>query len=396
MLLALACRLAVNMDISATAAQSPRKIRWWQFSLRQMIVWVTILGIALGWLGNEILRARRQEEIVAAIQRLGGQARYNYDPLELRGTRPHKRPRERWLTVLIGPDLFAHVAGVYFGENTSVKDDDLKFLAELPRLRAVELFGPGITDETLQHLSHALYLRGLHLDDTLCTTGAVSRLPSARSLEYFTLLGLTANDANMPALQAMPNLRSLNLCSFSRSQGLLRAVTDDGLRHIAQLDKLEALYLDGADITNDGLRHLRGLNRLTGLSMDSPNVTDAGMEHLAELATLTFLNLKKVGAGDAGMEWLKHFRSLEFLGLDDSKITDEATAIIAQLPKLHTLNIARTAVTDGGLRNLQTATRLQRVSVASNVTYEGLSALSKALPQCSIHGSDGTTEYNFP
>jgi hypothetical protein len=384
------------MDLSASAAKSAHKSRWWQFSLRRMIIWVTILGLALSWLGNEMLRARRQRQIVETIQRLGGRVRYDYDPAEIRGTRQHQRSRGRWLTELVGPDLFAHMSGVYLGENTSATDEDLEFLSELPQLQAVELFGQGITDKTIDRLKSTRGLRGLHLDDTLCTTAAVSRLAAASSLEYFTLLGLTANDANMAPLEAMENLRSLNYCSFSRSKGMLRTVTDAGLAHIAKLEKLEALYLDGANITDEGLAHLRGLKHLSGLAMDSPNVSDAGMLHLAGLTSLTFLNFHKLKVGDGGVEHLAGLRELDFLCLDDSKITDVATATIAKFPKLRTLHIARTAVTDEGLRNLQSAASLQRVSVASSVTKDGLATLSKALPQCNIRGSDGTTEYNFP
>src|SRR5262245_3114736 len=337
------------MDLSASAAKAAHKPRWWQFSLRRMIVWVTLLGIALGWLGNEMLRARRQRQIVETIQRLGGKVRYDYDPSEIRGTRQHQRSRGRWLTELIGPDLFAPLSGVYFGENTQLTDDDLKFLAELPRLQAVELFGEGILDKTMKRLVHACRLRDLHLDDTLCTTAAVSRLPAAPSLEYFTLLGVTVNDANMPSLAKMTNLQSLNWCSFSRSKGNLRAVTDVGLVHIAKLEKLEALYVNGADITDDGLRQLRGLKRLSGLALDSPHVTDAGMEHLAALTKLTFLNFRKLNVGDAGVQHLANLRELNFLCLDDSQITDVATVTIAKFPKLRTLHIARTAATDEGL-----------------------------------------------
>src|SRR5262245_22887756 len=165
------------MATRSSATEVRVRPRWWQFSLRRMLIGVGIFGIALSWLGNELLRARRQHEIVETIQRLGGRSRYDYDPLEIRGIRNPVRTRGRWLTELVGPDLFARLSGVYFDENTRLRDGDLKFLAELPGLQAVELYGPGITDESLGYLSHAKNLRGLHLDDTLVTPAAVRRLP---------------------------------------------------------------------------------------------------------------------------------------------------------------------------------------------------------------------------
>ena len=63
----------------------PRR-RWFQYSLRTLLVLVTVLCV---WLGVTVNRARKQREAVAAIQELGGTVRGCLVPngLAVRGRR---------------------------------------------------------------------------------------------------------------------------------------------------------------------------------------------------------------------------------------------------------------------------------------------------------------------
>ena len=44
--------------------------RWFQFSLRTLLVFVLLASIGMSWLGGKMERARRQKEAVEAIQNL--------------------------------------------------------------------------------------------------------------------------------------------------------------------------------------------------------------------------------------------------------------------------------------------------------------------------------------
>lgn len=48
------------------------KLRWFQFSLRTLLIFVTLFAILLNWIGPKIRQAKRQREAVVAIQNLGG------------------------------------------------------------------------------------------------------------------------------------------------------------------------------------------------------------------------------------------------------------------------------------------------------------------------------------
>jgi hypothetical protein len=54
------------------------------------------------------------------------------------------------------------------------------------------------------------------------------------------------------------------------------AVTDNGLKHLAGLKKLQTLYLFDSRVTNEGLRHLAGLKLKT--LTHSFALTDPGLK----------------------------------------------------------------------------------------------------------------------
>ena len=53
-----------------TSAKDRR--RWLRFSLRTLLVLMTVLGVALGWLGVQVNRVRKQRDAVAWVQQVGG------------------------------------------------------------------------------------------------------------------------------------------------------------------------------------------------------------------------------------------------------------------------------------------------------------------------------------
>ena len=55
----------------------PRR-RWFQYSLRTLLVLVTVLCVFCVWLGLVSERARKQREAVAAIEAMGGVVYYDY------------------------------------------------------------------------------------------------------------------------------------------------------------------------------------------------------------------------------------------------------------------------------------------------------------------------------
>ena len=112
-----------------------------------------------------------------------------------------------------------------------------------------------------------------------------------------------------------------------------RAVTDDGIRHLARLPHLRHLDLSGTRVTDHGLAVLRELPALESLSLVMTRVTDAGMAQLAACRALVHLNLLWTATGDgairalAGMERLRRFTS-------GNDVTDDGLAALHAIPVL--------------------------------------------------------------
>jgi hypothetical protein len=53
------------------------KRRWFQFSLRALLVFVTLCAIVCSWLTVKLQQAKRQREAVAEFEKLGGAVFYD-------------------------------------------------------------------------------------------------------------------------------------------------------------------------------------------------------------------------------------------------------------------------------------------------------------------------------
>ena len=121
------------------------KRRWMQVSLRTMLVFVTMLCVALS---VSVVPHERQRRAVKAISALGGTVAYNGDLSEIELWRTDRR-RLPFLRRWLPPEYFHEVVHVVFND-------------------------PKITDAGLVHLQGLKYLQILSLDDTQVTdAGAV-------------------------------------------------------------------------------------------------------------------------------------------------------------------------------------------------------------------------------
>jgi hypothetical protein len=58
------------------------------------------------------------------------------------------------------------------------------------------------------------------------------------------------------------------------------AITDEGLKYLADLTELQSLEIRGTKVTNAGLKYLRGLRKLKILHVAGTAVTLSGIEEL--------------------------------------------------------------------------------------------------------------------
>lgn len=111
----------------SSAPRRPR-LRWYQFSLRGLLIFMLLASVGLSWFGVKYRRAERQRKFVEAIRKAGGLVYYQHE-LDCRG-RQHSYPPPGpvWLRQIVGDDFLASIRRVTFTDH-DLSAEALAFLA---------------------------------------------------------------------------------------------------------------------------------------------------------------------------------------------------------------------------------------------------------------------------
>jgi hypothetical protein len=343
-----------------------RKRRWFQFSLRSLLIFTMVCAVAGGWLGTRMEQKRKEREAVEAIVQLKGRAFYDYQreppgPIDALGWRENgvEPVGPDWLRKLLGENFFSEVDAVFF-DDAPVTDAGLVNLKALTHLHDLTLWSPNVTDAGLVNL------RGL------------------TQLQRLDLSGTQVTDAGLVNLKQLTKLQALILGSNAN-------VTDTGLESLTELAQLQTLHLGETNVTDAGLVNLKRLTALQDLDFSRTKVTDAGLENLKGLNQLRRLNLSVTTVTGAGLANLKRQTALQDLDLSRTKVTDAGLVNVKAMTQLQTLRLWRDSnVTDAGLETLKGLTQLRELDlIETKVTAAGVHAIQKSLPNCTVNTDSG-------
>jgi len=194
------------------------KRRWYQFSLKAILVVTTLASIPLGWLANDWNAVRKRKAAIATLQQSGAWLDYDqsqpFRPSWLRPRLGQESDGEVWkIRFEIEPDKITdaglipvgglsklrylsinqtrvtdaglrHIAGLTelewpFLHDTQVSDDGLIFLADHARLKCLGLHRTQISDAGLLHLARLSRLEYLDIRDTHVTEQGIGKLQKA-------------------------------------------------------------------------------------------------------------------------------------------------------------------------------------------------------------------------
>lgn len=198
--------------------ESPKRHKWFQFTLRTLLVAVLVLSVPLSWFAVRMEQSRKQKRSIEALEAVG--CGISYEAKELPAV-------VVWAESFLGRDFFYEPTLVY-GSGSDITDDDLKHLASFRQGDGIEL--------------------DVSLDNTSVT------------------------DAGLQYLTDVPTIHSLRLGSTR--------VTDAGLRHLKRLPRLRSLALDGTWISDAGLEQLTEIADLENVVLWDTNVTPDGAKTL--------------------------------------------------------------------------------------------------------------------
>jgi internalin A len=395
-----------DMTSGAENSRTPLLRRWFRFSLRTLLIAAVLFSVALGWVGNVLIRVRHQRQIVAYIEARGGRVMYDYQLAQTTGLFVNEKavpPGPGFVRFLLGDDVFAHVEDVAFVDSKrAVTDQDLQHLSELPRLKDLWIAnGGGITDTGIEHIGRLPDLRTLILADADVSPRGLDPLRTKLNLRTLDLHGRWVNDESLASIGDIPELTDLSLTGASiTSVGIskldrlknlrslyireVRGFDDVGMRKLTELGLLESLTLRDTSISDEALALVAELQALKELMIFDAPISDRGVVHLAALKNLTNLSLKGDAVGDDSLEVLSELDSLESLSMHGTGITDEGLRYVATMKNLKFLYITETKMSDDGIMQLKSLAALKRVQFGPFVTPEGAKELKRALPDCDI------------
>jgi predicted Ser/Thr protein kinase len=129
---------------------------------------------------------------------------------------------------------------------------------------------------------------------------------------------------------------------------LNKKITSEGIKYVTTLP-LTALDLSETNVTDDDLKEVAKMKKLDWLKISNTKTTDRGVANLGPLKnTLTKLDLDTChGVTDVGMRFIvNNFKGLEWLHIGDTSVTPKAVHQVTHLPKLERLWVSSLKLKD--------------------------------------------------
>jgi hypothetical protein len=337
--------------MAADSAQPapPRRRRWYQFSLRAVMLLTLLVAVACGLLARRVQRKRRELEAVQGLHRsVFAECFYAYELENGAGAEP---PGPKWLRDALGENFFSDVGALSFTSLRGAHDDCFAKLELFPNLTTLRMQMCDVSDKDLATIQALKKLRTLDLTGTNVADG-VGCLAELHDLESLDLHGTHVGDV--------------------------------GAARLAKLTMLVHLDLGYTKITNEGLRSVSKLVNLRDLDLSNTSIDDEGMAALAELHELKTLDLSETPITSAGLQPLTALSNLHELILTDCAVTDAGIARLAELPKLEKLDLMGTQITTRCLPTLDSMKQLKSLKLPREVELRYWEQPREAMPGCEI------------
>ena len=283
--------------ITNTAAGVPTRRRrgsLLRFSLRSLLVVVTLLAIGLGVFAYWRDAKRREAAAGDWVLNHGGSiAEFN--------SREAANPPwwVRCLAQTMPKQSLRTVTFVDFLKDPT--DADLAILRDLPNLKQLNLnHAANITPARLAPLASLTKLEVLYLMNTPVGDAGLAHARNLHGLKEIWIENTGITDASMPWIASNPELTHLGVAGTR--------ITDKYAPLLARLQNLEVLALRDTQITSRGLAEIAKLPRLKHLYLMRTAVDDEGLQRLAKIESLNTLDVQLTRVTAAGRERFQRAR----------------------------------------------------------------------------------------
>ena len=308
---------------------------------------MTLVCLLIGIVAQPLFKARRHRQLLAQLEKLGAD-------ISSEGT--------LFRDFTVGQAILGFFSNEYNRDylykidfsGTSIVDEDLELLQDLPYLYHLNLSGTKVTDAGLDSIVACPSLYELDLSDTQVTNAGALKLKSLQSLAWLNTMGTAIN------YDALSELDDQLPWANSAEQRAIAEIKAYGGQAHGDRRFLETSDCPGPEYP--GLFTPRGGEELSGGDLI------LGMN-------------RKLKLGRAEISHLAHLDSLKNLNIFDVVIVPDSFEDIPALPGLTTIEIWYTNVTDADLEDLAKQTQVSYFELQSNkqVTDAGVSELAKLI-----------------
>ena len=183
-----------------------RKRRWFQFSLRTLLLFTVVCAIGCAWLARRVERKSKEREAVEAIVRLKGEVFYDY---QLGAVEDVKPSGPAWLRKLLGENFFSEVDAAFLYD-PDITDVELTNLEGLTELQTCVVTGNKVTDAGLVNISGLTHLQMPRSSGDKITDAGLVNLRGLTQLQELDLRDTLVSDKGVNDLQkALPKCNIL-------------------------------------------------------------------------------------------------------------------------------------------------------------------------------------------
>ncbi|MDB4650145.1 hypothetical protein OAE37_00095 [Pirellulaceae bacterium] len=162
----------------------------------------------------------------------------------------------------------------------AITDSGLEGLAKLSQLTSLHLFSVTLNGDGIAHL-RSLPLSELTLQSNNISAKSLRELGSLRSLTGLNIDCNQVDDSCLPSIGKLLNLKRLSFGVDIDEKKMGGLLTDNGIKHLEKLEKLEVLSLTGHKaITDASLTRFAKMKKLRNLFTGGTSVTKNGAKSL--------------------------------------------------------------------------------------------------------------------
>ena len=179
---------------------------------------------------------------------------------------------------------------------TEVSEPALAAVSKFPELAILEFYVVRLDSAGLHHLAMTPKLEALIFNETQLDQEAMQDILACHGVTRLTLTGIT--DQDVRRLSPLPRLQVLEL--------IYDRISDDGVKELVdRCPNLESLFIYSSRITDAGLGELPRLRKLRSMILDDMPITDKGIQQLGRCPALDDLLLQGTEVTEAGVSELR-------------------------------------------------------------------------------------------